>query len=398
MLMFTSQPTNRISLEDLANEFCETHGITISKQAIQERFNDYAVIFMQKLLKEQLLRQLSLLQDKRLTKHFTRLRIKDSTRFSLPPEYASLYKGHGGMAGPAQISIQFEYDLIENKIMHLDFTSANRNDQQDSKETLGNIKKGELLIRDLGYAGMGYMKHISQNEAYFLNRLNSITIAYDKSKRPIDYKKVLKKLTRHSIPCMEIQAFLLVDKEWLPTRLIISKVDAATYQKRIQKTSLQTQKKGHKVSDAYRVSAWLNLFVTNIPHAWLAAKDVRDTYSLRWQIELIFKIWKSQCGIHKIASVKIQRFQCELIAKFLWILLHWQLFRIIQKNVKVLLSTCKFYKIAHRLSQRLRIAISNPLKLLRWFDLIFQRAPNKYRIESKKGKPQLVTTLLNLLA
>jgi len=39
MLMFASKPSDQLSLDDLANDFCEQHGISISKQALQERFN-----------------------------------------------------------------------------------------------------------------------------------------------------------------------------------------------------------------------------------------------------------------------------------------------------------------------------------------------------------------------
>ncbi|MBX2894006.1 MAG: hypothetical protein KF763_01095 [Cyclobacteriaceae bacterium] len=54
MLMFANKPSDQLSLEDLANDFCEQHGISISKQALHERFNDFSVSFMKDLLKRQL--------------------------------------------------------------------------------------------------------------------------------------------------------------------------------------------------------------------------------------------------------------------------------------------------------------------------------------------------------
>lgn len=397
MLMFTSQPSSQVSLEDLANEFCEVQDITISKQAIHERFNDYAVLFMQSLFEDQLSRQLSIPKDTNLLRHFTRLRIKDSTRFSLPKEYASVYKGHGGAGGPAQISIQFEYDMIQGKIMHLELTSANRNDQQDAKETLHDIEKGDLLIRDLGYTSKEYIKHVTEKEAYYLNRLNPRLTVYDRKGEAIDYAKILKKINRYDLTHMEIEIFLWVGDKWIPSRLIISKVNEATYKKRLDKVQKENLRRGHNLSKAYKISAWLNLLMTNIPQQWLATKDIQATYGLRWQIELIFKVWKSQTNINKLKMIKIQRFQCELLARLLWILLHWQLLRLIQSDLNSKISVWKFYKVAYRLSSRLKLAILNQKNLISWFGLIYRKARNKYRIEPKNGKPEISMTLINVL-
>jgi len=43
-------------------------------------------------------------------------------------------------------------------------------------------------------------------------------------------------------------------------------------------------------------------------------ENVRAIYSLRWQIELLFKIWKSLFNIDKISSMSIFRLYGRLIA------------------------------------------------------------------------------------
>jgi hypothetical protein len=398
MLMFSSGPANQLSLEDLANDFCEQHGITISKQGLHERFNDFSVEFMGALLKEQLSRQLRCVQTPEVYKHFKRIRIKDSTRYSVPKEYASVYKGQGGIGTPAQISIQYEYDLLSGQAIEMELTSACRNDQQDSRETLNSIEKGDLLIRDLAYASQAYIEHISSKEAFYLNRLNSKWKVFDSKGTPIDFSKILKKLKKYSLQLMELEVFIPINKQILSSRLIVSRVNDQTYSKRMCKARVAARSKGYKVTDNFKMRASLNTFITNIPVEWLAADQVRATYSLRWQIELIFKVWKSQGYISKIKAMKVQRFQCQLIARLLWLLLHWQALRIVQQHMETKCSPWKFYKVAIRLSNLLRHVILKRYPIEQWITQIMKKADKKYFTETNPQKPTTFDTLKEILA
>jgi len=208
---------------------------------------------------------------------------------------------------------------------------------------LNNIEKGDLLIRDLAYTSQNYIQHVTSTKAYYLNRLNPKWKIHDKHGALIDFSKINKRLNKYALPLLEIDAFIEIGKKQLPTRIIVSKVDHQTYNKRVDKAQIAAGSKGYQLSNQFKTCAALNLFITNIPKQWLKAKEVRAAYSLRSQIELTFKVWKSQASINKIKTMKIQRFQCQLLARLLWILLHWKMLRIIQdwliKNVKN-----KYYK------------------------------------------------------
>jgi hypothetical protein len=44
--------------------------------------------------------------------------------------------------------------------------------------------------------------------------------------------------------------------------------------------------------------------VTNVPRRILTAPEVAEVYRLRWQIELVFKEWKSYANLHAFTSAK----------------------------------------------------------------------------------------------
>lgn len=403
--MFSSQAFNQVSLEDLTNDFCEQHGITISKQALQERFNNFSVSFMTELLKKQLSRQTIAVGKTQDYKHFKRIRVKDSTRYSIPKEYVGVYKGQGGIGSPSQISIQYEYDLLSGSAMSLELTSACRNDQQDSKETLQTIAKGDLLIRDLAYTSKNYLQHITKIGAYYLNRCNPSWNVYDKNGLSIDWNRILNRLKKFSLPAIELEAFITIKNERFATRLVVSRVDADTYKKRLYKANIAAGSKNYQVSKKYKIYAALNVFITNVPQTHLKIDQIRKTYSLRWQIELIFKVWKSQANINKVKAVKVQRFQCQLIARLLWLLLHWKMLTIIQrwvisrtKNKYFKCSVWKFYKVAFRLSNLLRQNLLFYKEDSIWTEKLLINAEKKYFTEIKAGKTCYTRVLYNLLA
>lgn len=398
LLIFCDQGLDQLSLEDMANGFCEQHEITISKQAIQERFNNQAVDFMTSLLREVLSSHLDTAQiDKSKYTRFNRVLIKDSTRYTLPESYSEVFKGHGGCGSKAQISIQYEYDLLTNTTKKLELTEACRNDQFDSRETLESIQKGDLLLRDLGYVSQDYLKHVFGQQAYFLNRLNSRWNVYDLENKMIDFSKIVRKLNKNSIPFLEIEVKIAS----MPMRMVISKVSSQVYEQRIRKAERSAHGR-HKVSKEFKMRAWLNIFITNVPKNWIDTHQVCKAYGLRWQVELIFKIWKSQAKIDKMKPMKIQRFQCQLIARMIWLMIHYQALRLVdqsfrQQGLPFRCSPHKFFKIAFRVSQKLRNAVFYYEPLINWVKKLFHKAEKKYPVETKKGKQNVFETINTLL-
>jgi Transposase DDE domain len=190
-LLFNENEQANISLPDLAADLNQVYGIDVSKEALHKKFTPAAVNFLKKLLEELLNEQLKNLTDVELSLHFPQIKIKDSTKFSLPDCYGDEYKGYGNFSKKnGLICIQYEYDLVKSNLLSIELTKGLRNDQQDSKETISAITKGDLHIRDLGYITPTYLSAVVNTGAFFLNRLPTNAGVFTKQMKPFDWKKI----------------------------------------------------------------------------------------------------------------------------------------------------------------------------------------------------------------
>ena len=103
----------------------------------------------------------------------------------------------------------------------------------------------------------------------------------------------------------------------------VPKAEAAKRRRRLLK---KAQKKGRKASaTALALCDW-NVFLTTAPAQWADAAAVSVLARLRWQIELLFKLWKSDARLAEVRSGKPWRVLCEVLAKLLGVVLqHWLL-------------------------------------------------------------------------
>lgn len=374
-LMFSSCSQSDTSLPDMAADLNQNFSIEISKEGIHKKFSAQAVDFLKELVKVQLSQQV-LLQDTGLKKHFAAINIKDSSKFSLPSIYNGDYPGFGNFSKTnGLMNLQYEYDLMSGKWLTLELTTVKRNDQQDSKQTIANICKGELYIRDLGYVTPIYLKAIIEKEAFFLNRMPPQATIYTLEKETLDWRKIDNKFKKTGMDRLDTEV-LVYQKELLPCRLVIERVTDSEYGKRLKHAEQSAKKHGVGLSKEHKIRCRYNAFITNVDKKILPVEKIRETYYLRWQIELVFKTWKSYFEINKVKKVKKERMECQLLAKLIWVLLNWQLFQSCnhylqlqapQKGVSVL----KFFKRCISFSNTLRAVVLNPKTIADWIQKIF---------------------------
>lgn len=374
--MFASSNQSNTSLPDISADLQQQFTVAISKEGIHKKFSPQAVSFLKALIKSHISKHLVLQDEIELKKHFKAINIKDSSKFSLPTNYGGAYPGFGNFSSTnGLMNIQYEYDLISGNWQTLELTTIRSNDQLDSKQNTESIRATELYIRDLGYITPIYLKTIMEKGASFLNRIPPQAMIYTLDGKPFDWSCIDRKLNKVKTGTLDLDV-KIYQKELIPCRLIIERVSDEVYRERIKQAKHSAKKHGVGLTRRHKIRCRYNTFITNISKHILPAEKLRKCYYLRWQIELVFKTWKSFLQIDKLKKVKKERFECQLLAKLLWVLLNWRLLQTcnlyVQRDKPTSgVSILKFFKRSLAFSATLRLVVQKRLSLHLWLREIF---------------------------
>jgi IS4 transposase len=159
----------------------------------------------------------------------------------------------------------------------------------------------------------------------------------------------------------------------------------------MQRVDKYNKKKGRQTGEEYKKRARFNLFITNITEGMLDVEVIVKIYRIRWQIELIFKTWKSVFGLDNIGQMKYERLICILNTRLLLILVNWEMFMVERayqyKQTGKLLSIHKCLQTLKDNSAKLRNILTSGCKgLAKWFRWVVETLSSKHWLEKKKNK------------
>ena len=396
MILFDQMNIDQPTLEQHCISITKDKGKKICKQALDKRFNERSVWFIQSLFERYLGDQLSSLKiPSAFGDHFSAIRIMDSTEFKLPECLSEDFPGFGGDGTKSCTQIQFEYDILSGKINHLDIVDARTPDFVYATRYLNGIQSNELIIRDLGYSRIDSFKEIEQKEAYYISRLHpSITLFERRGKAilPLSYQTILKRLKQSGKEYLDIPLYLGITKH--PVRLTANLLKPEAIKKRLTKKIHRKNTKNRK----YKCLSQMNLFITNIPKQMLPADQVYGLYKVRWQIELIFKTWKSVLKIDHVRKMKANRFKCYLISKLLWILMSWDICSAFNEKIRqatsCFLSVYKSFSIIKLQAYSLKEVIASQNKsLYQWLSNLYEQLVEYGLKKNRKGRIDLIKLL-----
>jgi Transposase DDE domain len=300
--------------------------VDITPAALQQRMTVHAVAFLREVL------QLAFVQlhavgtvcEDGLFAAFGRVHIADSTGFGLPESLKADFPGAGGSGSKAGAKIQLVWDYKSQTFDHFALIPWNVPDNKYVDTVVALAQPHSLFLFDLGYFKLAAFAKIAAAQAYFLSRFNHQTTLREVSgnrTQPLNLPQCL----GHDSRALLEKAVLLGTRDQVAARLIAVRMPEAIVNERRRQAHAVAKKRGYTPSQAHLTLLGWNLFVTNVPGMIWSPQTVGRAYALRWQVELVFKAWKSGLHLATLTSTAKHSTLCYLYGRMLLIVLTFAL-------------------------------------------------------------------------
>jgi hypothetical protein len=300
-------------------------GVLVSPKAIRNRFNAKLVTFLRGVLERLLQRPFHVAPAVvPLFDRFTAVFVGDSTTVGLPDECAGEFPGCGGRSGSgkAALKVQVLWDLKSGKLAKLLLEPGRQHDSR-SAALAESPRAGSLTVYDLAYFDLKRFRKWGADRAFWVSRLQTGTAVYWEDGRPLD---LLEQLKRSPTGRPFDQWVFVGAGERLRCRVVALRVPREVADGRRRKAYANAQKHGLTPTREHLEWCDWTVFVTNCPGDMVTWKEVVVLYRSRWQIELLFKLWKSHNTLARSPGARSpEQRLAELWAKMIGVILQHRL-------------------------------------------------------------------------
>jgi Transposase DDE domain len=297
-------------------------GVSISPQSLDERINERAVTLLQDVFRQalQVFQSQTKLAGASLTP-FSSIHLLDSSIMTLPAHMQMLFAGCKTAGGEAALKGQLSFEYLRGRLSAVQ-VEAGRCPDQKCRLQLDQAEANSLHIFDLGYFTVAVLEALDKATAFVISRFQFQTALYPLG--GASDKIELAQVLAHQSGTLYEHAYQMGQANRLPVRLIAQRLPEPAAAQRHRKTLAKLRKKGRTPSATYLALLDWTIFVTNVPATRLTALQVMAFYRLRWQIELVFKLWKSCAQLDYVGAWRTERVLCVLYAKLIGLVIfHW---------------------------------------------------------------------------
>lgn len=316
-LVFGWQANPQASLEELCQS-AAICGVSISPQGLQGRLNSpQAAEFVRQML-EQSLTYLVVGQAEQAPRlgRFTEICLQDSTTIQLPPGLAELWRASGNQNGQsAGLKVQTVFNYYNG---HLQLHLAEAIAHDCPLQTVA-LPAGSLRLADVGYFKVKVFETLNERSVWWLTRLPAHTGIW------VD-KRVVNVATWLTQTCTDdsLDVWVELSAQRFPCRLIAQRVPADVAAKRREQVRADAARRSHKLRPETLALCDWTVMVTNLPTEQLSPMEALVLLRLRWQIELLFKLWKHTLAVDAWRTQQPWQILTEVFAKLLLaVVQHW---------------------------------------------------------------------------
>jgi len=323
-LVFGWLANPQASREELAQAAVAV-GVSISAQGLEQRLGETAAACLRQVVETAVQQMVQARPvDVNVWRRFAGVYVQDSTTISLPTALAEVWAGCGGGQtcgdGAAALKVQVRWELQQGTLAAVAL-HAGRTADRTAGGQLPDLPPGALSLSDLGYFNLERLRTADAQGSFWLSRLPAGTRLVTADEQCWVTSEWLK--TQPAATCVDTP-LRVGAADQVPCRLLAVRVPLAVAQARRRRLKIEARRRGQPVSREGLALAEWTIYITNVPAAQLSLTEAGVLARVRWQIELLFKLWKSHGQIDDWRSAKPWHILCEVYAKLLGqIVQHW---------------------------------------------------------------------------
>lgn len=235
---------------------------------------------------------------------FSDILIDDGSSFGVAKGLRRAFPGRFTALLPAAVEVHAHMSLVKNSIISATVAPDKEAERQYLPKA-ASLPPRSLSLRDRGYIDLSYFEALEDQKAFLICRgrtdMNPFVERIQGVPRKFAKKWEGKRL--HQLPRTKLGGTEIIVR-WnrrgghsLRLRLVI--------REQLSPTRKQLNRMSDKRRRWSKKNRWLYL-LTNVPREAADADAVVDLYRLRWQIELVFKDWKSYANLHEYQTTNPQ--------------------------------------------------------------------------------------------
>lgn len=289
LTLFKAFLSGKASFNEMADRLGGFEPLQMSKQAFWKRINARAIAFLLESLSTSLrLKTLNTSTiSSSLCQRFGRILVEDSTTHRLHPSNSDHSPGHGnGRSRTSLLKVDVTLDLISGSCVQSSRHSGTQQDKEIGKDLVDLVRKGDLILRDMGYFVIAEFALIARLLASWLSRVPVSVIIRETSGRKIEEALRACRSDRWD------GEVLLGEKEQHRCRLIAVRASPEVARQNLQDARERAASRGRTLSKAQRERCHWHLLVTNLSASELSIREAGELYRCRWKIEILFRAWK----------------------------------------------------------------------------------------------------------
>ena len=297
-------------------------GVVVSPAAIRDRMNARTAALLEAVLRASV-RHLVASENPvalPILQRFTRVSVHDSTTVPLPTELQHVWAGCAGDGPAAALKCGVQIDMLYGALTALDL-AAGRTADPTLPCQHAPLPAGSLRLADLGFFDLTVLRELDAQGVFFLSKLRAPTLIGDAQGR----EQALRTFVQHLGEATRWEGEVTLGRGGVVrARLLLQRVPQEVSDQRRRRIRKEARDKGRTPSAAALALAAYTILITNAPPELLSLDEALVVAKVRWQIELLFKLWKSHGRLGRVEAPHAIYQLCTVYAQLIAMLLqHW---------------------------------------------------------------------------